>query len=304
VTDPVTDGDRSRYADLGGRTHYEYWGGPAEGPRMVLVHGLGGSHLNWSLCAPALAETAQVWTIDLPGFGRSEPLGRATTVQANVEVLIRFVREVVGAPAVLVGNSMGGMITILASAAAPDIVSGAVLVDPSLPLSGPAGLDPAVALRFLLAAIPGMGARSMAARRARIGSRAMSEQTLRLCGVDVDALPPGFLDRNVAMVDARRDVRGMDQAFVDAARSLVGVNARAWSYWAAMASIQVPVLLLQGGDDRLVPAAAGIAAAKRNPAWRFELWPGVGHVPQMQVPERFVALLRDWLTTDGAAAAA
>ena len=53
--------------------HYVDFGGPDDGPTIVLVHGLGGSHLNWDLLAPRLTPHARVLALDLPGFGRSEP---------------------------------------------------------------------------------------------------------------------------------------------------------------------------------------------------------------------------------------
>ena len=63
----------------------------------------------------------------------SPAAGRSTTVGANRRLLDRFINEVAGEPVVLVGNSMGGMISILEAAASPDQVRGAVLVDPALP---------------------------------------------------------------------------------------------------------------------------------------------------------------------------
>src|SRR3712207_9253498 len=125
----MTDADRatfgeSRTVDLGGRVHYIDFGGRDDGPTVVLVHGLGGSHLNWDLFAPLLRPHARVLALDLPGFGRSEPGDRRTTVHDNVTVLDRFLREVAGIPVVLVGNSMGGMISILQTAASPETVDG------------------------------------------------------------------------------------------------------------------------------------------------------------------------------------
>ena len=76
--------------------HYVDFGGPDDAPTVVLVHGLGGSHLNWDLFAPLLRPHARVLALDLPGFGRSEPGDRRTTVQDNVQVLDRFLREVAG----------------------------------------------------------------------------------------------------------------------------------------------------------------------------------------------------------------
>ena len=63
----------SRTVELGGPVHYVDYGGNADGPVVVLVHGLGGSHLNWDLLAPHLTPHARVVALDLPGFGRSEP---------------------------------------------------------------------------------------------------------------------------------------------------------------------------------------------------------------------------------------
>ena len=121
----------SRTADLGGPVHYVDFGGPDGGSAVVLVHGLGGSHLNWDLFAPLLRPDARVLALDLPGFGRSEPGDRRTTVQDNVKVLDRFVREVAGSPAVLVGNSMGGPVCLEVAHSAPERVAGVVLASPA-----------------------------------------------------------------------------------------------------------------------------------------------------------------------------
>src|SRR4051812_45947077 len=102
----------SRTVDLGGPVHVVDYGGAPDGPAVVLGHGLGGSHGNWDLFAPLRTSSARVWALDLPGFGRSEPGERRASVPANVAVLQRFLREVVGEPVVLVGNSMGGMISL------------------------------------------------------------------------------------------------------------------------------------------------------------------------------------------------
>lgn len=297
-------GGRGGVADLGGPVHHVDFGGPADGPRLVLVHGLGGSHLNWCLAAPGLARRARVRALDLPGFGRTEPAGRSAAIAANTAVLERFVREVAGAPVVLVGNSMGGMISILLAARAPELVTGLVLVDPALPPTRVQRVDPVVALRFALFALPGVGARSIALRRRQLGSRAVVEQTMRLCGVDPAQVPPELVEESVALVDGRRDVAAMDRAFVTAARSLLAVTADPRRYRAAMDALAMPVLLLHGERDRLVPVGSARAAARAHPGWRAEFWADAGHVPQIQLPDRFTRLVLDWLDTDGAAAAA
>ncbi|MGI9609095.1 MAG: alpha/beta fold hydrolase, partial [Acidimicrobiia bacterium] len=66
--------------DLDGPVHYADYGG--DGSPMVLVHGLGGSHLNWLHVAHRLAERHRVVAVDLAGFGLTPPAGRKATVQA------------------------------------------------------------------------------------------------------------------------------------------------------------------------------------------------------------------------------
>jgi pimeloyl-ACP methyl ester carboxylesterase len=285
---------QSRTVDLNGSVHYVDFGGPDDAPTVVLVHGLGGSHLNWDLFAPLLREHARVLALDLPGFGRSEPGGRRTTVHDNVKVLDRFLTEVAGTPAVLVGNSMGGMISILQTAAAPQTVSGLVLLDAAVP--GPRrALDPLVAVTFAVYAIPLVGERFLALRRRRSTPLRQVRDMLRLCGVDPDAMPSHTIDRSLTLIEQRQDVPAMDKAFLSAARSLLRLLVDSRSYRTAMASIRVPVLMVQGDEDRLVPVSAARDIAGRHPEWRYLELPGVGHVPQLQVPEELAKDVLAWL---------
>src|SRR2546427_12457671 len=97
---------RSRTIDLDGPVHYADFGGT--GPTLVLVHGLGGSHLNWMAVAPALARGARVLAVDLAGFGRT-PLGeRSADVHAHRVLLDRFLEAGAAGPAGCVRESVGG----------------------------------------------------------------------------------------------------------------------------------------------------------------------------------------------------
>jgi pimeloyl-ACP methyl ester carboxylesterase len=284
----------SRTVDLDGLVHYVDFGGHADGPTVVLVHGLGGSHLNWDLLAPLLTPHGRVYAVDLPGFGRSEPGGRKATVQANVAVVKRFIDEVAGTPVVLVGNSMGGMISILVAGERPDAVSSLVLLDPAVP--GPRrALDPLVALMFVIYAIPMVGERFLAKRRTSTSARERVIETLKLCGVDPDAVPPMVIDRAITLLDERADVEGMDKAFLVAARSLLKLLIDPRRYRRAMGSIRLPVLLVHGDRDRLVPVAAARDIARRHPSWRYLELAGVGHVPQLQVPTELASAMVEWL---------
>jgi pimeloyl-ACP methyl ester carboxylesterase len=293
MSEPETAG-RSASVDLGGAVHYVDYGGNADGPAVVLVHGLGGSHLNWDLLAPRLTGRARVWALDLPGFGRSEPRNRRTTVPANVGVLGRFLDEVVQEPAVVVGNSMGGMISIFTAGERPKSVSGLVLLDPAIP--GPRrALDPLVALTFVVYALPLVGERILRTRRTRKSGLARVNETLELCGVDPAAVPDEVIERSVALLQEQDRVEGMDRAFLSAARSLVRVLVDPRRYRRDMAAIDVPVLLVHGDRDRLVPVEAARRLAEQHPHWGYVELPDVGHVPQLQVPDRVATEIDAWL---------
>src|SRR6184192_2982158 len=163
---------RSCTIDLDGPVHYADFGGT--GPTLVLVHGLGGSHVNWMAVAPALARDARVLAVDLAGFGRT-PLGeRSADVHANRILLDRFLEGVAAGPAVLVGNSMGGLVAIMEAALAPERVAGLVLVAPAQPRSAEARVDGTVAALFTLYALPLVGERVSSAQRGSFGRRSRS----------------------------------------------------------------------------------------------------------------------------------
>jgi pimeloyl-ACP methyl ester carboxylesterase len=103
------------------RSAISTWAGPPGAPVVLCVHGLGGSALNWGLLAPLLSRTHRVLAVDLFGHGRSGVLTgpRPDALTADRRLIGRFIREVVGEPVVLLGHSMGGVLTILHAAARP-----------------------------------------------------------------------------------------------------------------------------------------------------------------------------------------
>src|SRR4029077_18462252 len=110
-----------RGVDAGGPVRYREWDGP-EGTTFVLIHGLGGSHLNWIEVAPGLAGLGRVLTPDLPGFGRSPRAGRGTRLMDSRAALSRFLDAVGVGRAIVAGNSMGGVIGFLEAAVEPERV--------------------------------------------------------------------------------------------------------------------------------------------------------------------------------------
>lgn len=291
-----------RTADIDGPVHYADFGG--SGPAIVCVHGLGGSHTNWLAAGPLLARSARVLAPDLAGFGRTPLAGRSASIPANRELLDRFVAEVVGAPAILVGNSMGGALAMLEASARPERVAGLVLVGPALPRPSGTLPDLRVAATFGAYAIPGVGERYMRRRARVLGPEGLVRETLLMCCVDPSRVPLQAVQAMVEIARERRQMPWAVPAFLEAARSLLRVVGRRRVYTDMMRSITAPTLLVQGAHDRLVPLAAAREAARLRPDWTLEVFEDVGHVPQLEDPPRFAGVITSWLAGAGRAAVA
>ncbi len=118
--DVVIDGVRLHYAVAG------------EGPPVVLVPGQSFPWQSYQKVMPALAKAHRVYALDVRGHGKSEHTPGQYTFGRCGKDLVGFLREVVKAPALLSGNSSGGLICLWASANAPELVRGVLLEDPPL----------------------------------------------------------------------------------------------------------------------------------------------------------------------------
>ena len=292
----------SRWTDLSGPVRYLDFGGPADGPVIVCVHGLGGSAVNWAAIAPLLAGTCRLLAPDLAGHGLTQALGRGTDVASNRALLHRFVRSVAGGPVILMGNSMGGMISLLEASAAPAAVAGLILVDPALPVVA-ARPDPVVTAMFALYLTPGL--RRFVQSRRRQAPAELVTSILRLCCADPSRVPADVIARHVEVAVQRAGFPGIERDFAAAVRSVVRTvgfpHGRA--YRRRIGMVTCPVLLIHGTEDRLVPLAAVRAASRANPSWSVREFPGVGHVPQLEVPRQTADAVQDWLGSAGQRAA-
>ena len=284
----------SRTVDVDGPVHLFDFGG--SGPPMVLVHGLGGASLNWLGVGPALAQRARVLALDLPGFGRTPLAGRSASVPAQCALLGRFLSSVVAAPAIVVGNSMGGLIAMMEAAAEPARVAALVLAAPAQPAPAGARIGLEVLAALGTYAVPWLGEWFVRRRAARLGPEGLVREMLRLCCVDPARVAPALREAHVALAAERLDrMPWATPAFLDAARSTLASIRNRRAFYEMAGRITAPVLLIQGAGDRLVPLAASRALARRRPEWILEVFEGLGHVPQLEDPKRFVDTVEGWL---------
>lgn len=287
----------SRYFDYDGPVHYLDYGGSSDGPLVVCVHGLGGSAISFDLIAALLAAECRIYAVDLIGHGRTPVLGRSATVGANRRLVDHFLSDVVGEPAVLIGNSMGGLIALLQAAKRPDSVAGLVLIGPALPLTGLVLKDFRRAVEFAVLATPGLGSAVVSLWSRFASAERQVGRMLRLVAMDPTRIPDEFRHAATALTEERRRFSGNHNALVQAARSVVFAITSPW-YAAQLEGVRSPVLLIHGRHDRLVSIRQADEAAQRYESWRFEVMDHVGHVPQLEDPALVTDTILEWMFSE------
>lgn len=293
---------RHKVANVDGPVHYLDFGGA--GRPLLMVHGLGGSALNWMAVGPRIATSHRALALDLAGFGQTPLHGRTATVGANTALVHEFIEKVIGESVVLVGNSMGGHIAVLEAAAHADSVHSLVLVDPAIP--GPHVRRPQPLMLGAMAAlsIPGL-AQTLLDRRVRaLGPEGLVKQTLALVCANPSRVDPQVVEAHVQLTREREHLgRQNARAFVQASRS-IGLRMANPAFWSRVASVTAPTLVIHGSLDRLIPVAAARDMCRRRPDWELKILEGVGHVPMMETPNLFLDALNEWSAYRIASAAA
>jgi pimeloyl-ACP methyl ester carboxylesterase len=287
----------SQYVDVDGApVHWVDFGGPAGAPLAVCVHGLGGSWVNWLAFAPLLTDRYRVLAFDLIGNGRTPVADRKADIRSNRRLLDGFLRTQTDQPVLLIGNSMGGLLSILQAARKPQTVDRLVLVDPALPPPrNQLPRDPRFLGGFLLMALPLVGERLLSRRGKRLRPSQLTQEMLQLVTVDPSRVSPDVIRVSEELATERAGKPELDRVFLGAARSLMGVLARPGRYLQAIKQVAQPTLLLFGAKDRLVPVAAGRTAAERRPDWTYREHPDLGHVPQIEDPAWTAQQVLEWL---------
>jgi pimeloyl-ACP methyl ester carboxylesterase len=298
---PGRGAGRAQWADIDGPVHYIDFGGPRRGPMIVCIHGLAGSAVNWAAVAPLLTSRYRVLALDLAGHGLTRSGRRGADVQANRLLVHRFIELVSTTPVILMGNSMGGMISLLEASAPASSVAGLILVDPALPFV-PARPDPLVAAMFTAGGLPGIGPVLLRGVH-RLPPEAIIAGLLSICCHDPSRVPADVVAQHVAIARRRVGFGEVGRDMGIATRSVIataGFGGR--GYRRGIDSLRCPVLLIHGECDRLVPASAARAAARAHPSWSLIVLPDVGHVPQLEAPRECADAIRGWLDSAGRAA--
>ncbi len=255
-----TEGPEPAWIEAGGRRlRYLSMGevGAATGPRapLVLVHGFGGDLNTWMFNQPALAEAGPVHALDLPGHGGSVKQGGAGDVAELADAVVAFLDAAEIDRAHFAGHSLGGAIALSLALDRADRVASASLICP-------AGLGREINIEFIEGFIG-------ATRRKHLKpvlEQLFADPALASREIIDEVLKYKRLDGAVA---ALRTIA--DAAFAHGVQQLVLAER--------CAELAVPVQVIWGAEDRIVPAAH----ADGLPRWiEVHRLAGAGHMPHME----------------------
>jgi pimeloyl-ACP methyl ester carboxylesterase len=262
----------------------------AERQPALYVHGLGGSSTNWTDLAALLADQVDGVAMDLPGFGGSDPAaGGDYSVAAHARVVARVIQEQDRGPVHLLGNSLGGAVSVLVAADRPDLVRSLTLISPAMP-----DLRPRRSPAVLIGAFAVPGLRQLADRyttRSSVEDRVRS--VLNVCFADPSLVPENRWIEAVAEQRRQLGVPWARAAFAGSVRGLVASYLRTGptSLWSVAGRITVPTLVIWGARDRLVDPALAPRTTRAIPGARMIVLPGVGHTAHLEAPRQTAQLV-------------
>lgn len=272
-----------------------------EGEIMLLVHGLGGSLANWDAVGPRLAKDRRVLAIDLPGFGMSPPQADYR-LETHARAVASYI-EAVGSPVILVGNSMGGLVSEMVAAHRVDLVSRLILVSPATPIRLP---DPEVdwltALRLGLEATPYLGAAILRTVGKRLTPEEIVVLSLKLITHNPSRIPPDVVASLTDTARERYHLPWAGLALNRSASSIAWLYRRPREFVQMIRRIEAPTLVVQGEADPIVSPNAVRWLVSLRTDWDLVEMEDTGHVPQLDAPVRFSQAVEEWLSTSRPAA--
>jgi pimeloyl-ACP methyl ester carboxylesterase len=259
---------------------------------VLCVHGMSGSATNWTDFMAELAPDFDCAAVDLPGSGFSPPPAAKSgySITALARTVVRLIEALDRGPVHLVGNSMGGAVSIRVAATRPDLLRTLTLVSPVLP-------DLRVRrelLQFPVAGLPFIG--EWVLRRTQLmPAENRVAGVLATCYYDPGAMHPERFMLDVAELK-RRDELGYNATTLSrAARTIVAesLRPRRYSLWRAAERITVPTLVTFGSHDRLVNPRLAAPARRVFRHGTVTVLPQTGHVAQMERPGLVAELFRE-----------
>lgn len=275
----------------GQQIYYVKAGRRGDRPPLLLVHGFGASTDHWRKNVVGLSDEFEVWAIDLLGFGRSAKPDWQYSGDLWRDQLHDFVTEVMGQPAVLVGNSLGGYAALCVASQRPGSAAGLVLVNSAGPFTDlkatPPKPDP---IREVMGSI----VRSLFQQDwasyllfQYVRQKFLIRRTLEKVYLDQSAVT----DRLVEEIYQPSCDPGAPKVFASVFRTPQGERVDV-----LLSQLTCPLLMLWGEADPWVNARDRGAKFRDYYPQLTEYYLQAGHCPHDEVPDQVNGLLRSWVS--------
>ena len=247
----------------------KFWLGGTGKPLVLLHGGLGDARQHWQPTFEALADRFQILAPDLPGFGVSDPLPMPgyQSYLSWITYLLELLN--IGGPIVVMGNSFGAALARLYTAENTSYVSRLVLID------GGHITDANGCLRAMFR-VPGLNS--------------LAFELGRRIGYSTRSLKRAIKDEALLTADFVATARAASHGFVAVMKQL-GLSSTP-----TLRTPTCPTLVVWGEADRLSLPVAGKQIAAEIPGAKFNLIPNAAHLPQIEQPAAFHALVSPFLT--------
>jgi pimeloyl-ACP methyl ester carboxylesterase len=257
-----------------------------EGPLLLLVHGMAGSSVTWRRVMPSLAERFTVVAPDLLGQGASARPPDKYSLDHQAHTLRALLAHLGRERGTVIGQSLGGGISLQLAYRYPEHVERLALVN-----SG--GLGPEVSVGLRLLTLPG-AQRALAigcAPDARDAARRIGRSLAR-AGIPLSTRGKEMWRSYVSLTNAAsRD------AFFRSLHDVIDWSGQHVSALSFLRATRIPLLIVWGADDKLIPPSHAYAAHRLVPGSQLVIFEGVGHYPHCEVPDRFIEVLLTFIET-------
>jgi pimeloyl-ACP methyl ester carboxylesterase len=257
---------------------------------LILLHGFGASIGHWRHNLEVLATHHTVYALDMLGFGASEKVPANYSVELWVEQVYQFWQTFIRQPVILIGNSLGSLITLVAAAVHPEMVAGVVMMslpDPTLEFEVlPTFLHPVV-----------RGIKSIVASPLLLKSvfkYVRKPEVLKRWAGLAYTNPEAITDELIDILAGPPQDRGSTRAFIALFKASIGSEFSP-SVKKILPNLTIPMLLIWGSKDKFVPPKLATEFAKYNEKLEVLYLEDVGHCPHDESPEQVNEVILNWI---------
>ena len=272
----------SKFIEVNGvNVHYKIYG--TGEPVLILLHGFGASLFSWHEVTTPLAEYGTVIAYDRPAFGLTErPLEwegeNPYSQDAQVELVIGLMDALGVEKATLVGNSAGGTVSMLTALKYPERIESLILVDPAVYAGGgaPAWIRPVLGTPQMRHVGP-LFARQI---------QAQGVEFIKTAWHDPRKISQATFDGYQKPLK----VENWDKALWE-----LTLSSRESGLAERVKEFALPILVITGDDDRIVPTEQSLRLAEELPNAALAVIPQCGHLPHEECPDEFMQAVQDFL---------